>query len=188
MGVAARHGRVARTRDSLSGHRIYGTSVASVYPLYVAKVERKGRTKAELDEVLTTERDIFNPAQPEAYWRDYQNPEYRQALHDVDVYRVAYRTTIPEQGNRPTVAYGLVAIPQGATGSIPLVSYQHGTLFLKESAPSQAFSWDKNSNAVVKFGVAFRTTGGSAGTVKVAGATIPAPTTNGQFNYLGLAG
>ena len=52
MGVAARHGRVARTRDSLSGHRIYGTSVASVYPLYVAKVERKGRTIAELDEVI----------------------------------------------------------------------------------------------------------------------------------------
>lgn len=27
-------------------------SVASVYPLYLAKVERKGRTKAELDEVI----------------------------------------------------------------------------------------------------------------------------------------
>jgi len=27
-------------------------SVASVYPHYVAKVERKGRTKAELDEVI----------------------------------------------------------------------------------------------------------------------------------------
>ncbi len=33
-------------------HRIYGMSVASVYPLYVAKVERKGRTKAELDQVI----------------------------------------------------------------------------------------------------------------------------------------
>jgi hypothetical protein len=33
-------------------HRIFGTSVASVYPLYLAKVERKGRTKAELDEVI----------------------------------------------------------------------------------------------------------------------------------------
>ena len=33
-------------------HRIFTTSVASVYPLYVAKVERKGRTKAELDEVI----------------------------------------------------------------------------------------------------------------------------------------
>ena len=33
-------------------HRIYGMSFASVYPLYVAKVEKKGRTKAELDEVI----------------------------------------------------------------------------------------------------------------------------------------
>ena len=32
--------------------RIFTTSFASVYPLYVAKVERKGRTKAELDEVI----------------------------------------------------------------------------------------------------------------------------------------
>ena len=34
-------------------HRIFDTTVASVYPLYLAKVERKGRTKAELDEVFT---------------------------------------------------------------------------------------------------------------------------------------
>ncbi|WP_418057921.1 DUF2200 domain-containing protein [Pimelobacter simplex] len=34
-------------------HRIFTTSVASVYPHYVTKVERKGRTQAELDEVIT---------------------------------------------------------------------------------------------------------------------------------------
>jgi hypothetical protein len=33
-------------------HRIYATSVASVYPLYVAKAERKGRSKAEVDEII----------------------------------------------------------------------------------------------------------------------------------------
>jgi hypothetical protein len=33
-------------------HRIYTTSFASVYPLYVAKAEKKGRTKAEVDEVV----------------------------------------------------------------------------------------------------------------------------------------
>jgi hypothetical protein len=33
-------------------HRIFTTSVASVYPHYVAKVEKKGRTRAELDEVV----------------------------------------------------------------------------------------------------------------------------------------
>ena len=32
--------------------RIFDTSVASVYPHYVAKVEKKGRSKAELDEVI----------------------------------------------------------------------------------------------------------------------------------------
>jgi hypothetical protein len=33
-------------------HRIFTTSVASVYPHYVAKVEKKGRTVEELDEVI----------------------------------------------------------------------------------------------------------------------------------------
>jgi hypothetical protein len=32
--------------------RIFTTSFASVYPHYVNKVERKGRTRAELDEVI----------------------------------------------------------------------------------------------------------------------------------------
>src|SRR5690606_39321426 len=35
-----------------SMHRIFRQSVASVYPLYVQKLERKGRTRAELDEVI----------------------------------------------------------------------------------------------------------------------------------------
>jgi hypothetical protein len=33
-------------------HRIYTTSFASVYPHYVAKAEKKGRTKPEVDEIL----------------------------------------------------------------------------------------------------------------------------------------
>ncbi len=33
-------------------HRIFTTSVASVYPHYVTKVEKKGRTQAELDQVI----------------------------------------------------------------------------------------------------------------------------------------
>jgi hypothetical protein len=37
----------------MTGHRIYKTSFASVYPLYVAKAEKKGRTKAEVDEIIS---------------------------------------------------------------------------------------------------------------------------------------
>ena len=33
-------------------HRVYKMSFASVYPHYVAKAEKKGRTKAEIDEVI----------------------------------------------------------------------------------------------------------------------------------------
>jgi hypothetical protein len=33
-------------------HGIFTTSVSSVYPHYVAKVEKKGRTKAELDQAI----------------------------------------------------------------------------------------------------------------------------------------
>ncbi|WP_106816993.1 DUF2200 domain-containing protein [Microbacterium timonense] len=33
-------------------HRIFNTTFASVYPLYVTKVEKKGRTAAELDAVI----------------------------------------------------------------------------------------------------------------------------------------
>ncbi len=33
-------------------HRIYTISFASVYPHYLAKAEKKGRTKAEVDEII----------------------------------------------------------------------------------------------------------------------------------------
>jgi hypothetical protein len=33
-------------------HPIYSMSLAKVYPLYVAKAEKKGRTKAEVDEIF----------------------------------------------------------------------------------------------------------------------------------------
>ena len=33
-------------------HRVYRMSFASVYPHYVAKAEKKGRTKAEVDQII----------------------------------------------------------------------------------------------------------------------------------------
>jgi len=36
----------------MTKHRIYTTSFATVYLLYVAKAQRKGRTKAEVDEII----------------------------------------------------------------------------------------------------------------------------------------
>ena len=36
----------------MPGHRIYGMRFASVYPAYLAKAERKGRSKAEVDRII----------------------------------------------------------------------------------------------------------------------------------------
>ena len=36
----------------MPGHRIFRTAFASVYPLYVKKAERKGRTREEVDRVI----------------------------------------------------------------------------------------------------------------------------------------
>ncbi|MHB1047585.1 MAG: DUF2200 domain-containing protein [Thermoanaerobaculia bacterium] len=42
----------AKREGATAGHRIFKTSVASVYPHYVNKAERKGRTKAEVDQIF----------------------------------------------------------------------------------------------------------------------------------------
>lgn len=44
--------KAAVTDTAPKRHRVFGVSFASLYPLYVKKVESKGRTRAELDEVI----------------------------------------------------------------------------------------------------------------------------------------
>lgn len=41
-----------KEKNSTTKHRIFSMAFARVYPLYIAKVERKGRTKEEVDEVI----------------------------------------------------------------------------------------------------------------------------------------
>ena len=43
---------VAASAAQQAEHRIYRTSFTSVYPLYLAKVQKKGRSKEELDQVI----------------------------------------------------------------------------------------------------------------------------------------
>ena len=61
---------------------------------------------------------------------------YTPARHAVKLYRVTYPSSIPERENRPTMASGLIAIPENAAQSMPLVSYQHGTVLGKQDVPS----------------------------------------------------
>ena len=41
-----------------AGHRIFSMTLASVYLLYLAKVEKKGRTRVELDAVIGTTEQL----------------------------------------------------------------------------------------------------------------------------------
>lgn len=36
----------------MAKHRIFATAFAKVYPMYVAKAERKGRTRKEVDQII----------------------------------------------------------------------------------------------------------------------------------------
>jgi hypothetical protein len=45
-------GKSHTMKDTASKHRVYTMSFASVYPLYVEKAEKKGRTKKEVDEII----------------------------------------------------------------------------------------------------------------------------------------
>ncbi len=38
--------------NNANNQRVYRMAVAAVYPMYVAKAEKKGRTKAEVDEII----------------------------------------------------------------------------------------------------------------------------------------
>lgn len=63
---------------------------------------------------------------------------YTPARNAVRLYRVRYASVVPERGNRPTVATGLVAVPDTGEASFPMVSYQHGTVYGKQQVPSFA--------------------------------------------------
>ena len=63
--------------------------------------------------------------------------QYPQAANGVSLYKVQYATVIPEQGNKPTLASGLVAVPKTAQKKLPVVSYQHGTVFTHTAVPSR---------------------------------------------------
>lgn len=86
-----------------------------------------------LQHIVSVELDDFmsNSTQPTAYCGKLDKPKY-----PVKLYRLTYRSTVPEHDNAPTIASGLVAIPDGPVGVLPVVSYQHGTVFSRTDVPS----------------------------------------------------
>lgn len=61
---------------------------------------------------------------------------YSPARNAVRLYRVTYPSVVPEKGNKPILASGLLAVPDTGATTFPLVSYQHGTVYGKQEVPS----------------------------------------------------
>lgn len=57
------------------------------------------------------------------------------ARNDVVLYRLVTTTTVPETGENVDVT-GLLALPAGAVGELPVVSWQHGTILSFDQVPS----------------------------------------------------
>ena len=83
-------------------------------------------TIAGLDSILTTQAANFSGF----------DVTYTPAQNPVKLYRVLYNSVIPEFNDRPTVASGLIAVPDNGKEKMPVVSYQHGTVFTKTDVPS----------------------------------------------------
>ena len=57
------------------------------------------------------------------------------ARFDVDLHRIVTQTVVPETGEKLKVS-GLLAVPVGIKGELPLVSWQHGTILSFDQVPS----------------------------------------------------
>ena len=62
--------------------------------------------------------------------------DYTPATHAVDLYRVTYPTVVPLWDNQPVTVTGLLAIPDNGAGTLPLLSYQHGSIYRRDEVPS----------------------------------------------------
>lgn len=89
--------------------------------------------KAKLAQITDSELSHFLGGSPmpfSAFKGQFSVPQ-----HEVKLYRLTYQTSIPEK-NKSVSATGLVAIPVGAGSTLPMISYQHGTVFGKQVVPS----------------------------------------------------
>ena len=76
---------------------------------------------------------------------------YTPASNAVRLYRITYASVVPERGNKPTVATGLLAIPDTKATSFPMLSYQHGTVYGKQQVPSFPDQSPETQLAIAQF-------------------------------------
>ncbi len=94
-----------------------------------------------LNQILTGERAAFSSFAV----------EFPKATNAVTLYKVVYDTVVPEDGNRPVKASGLIAVPQVEAQNLPVLFYQHGTVFSRDEVPSDIEKSAETRLAVAAF-------------------------------------
>ena len=124
LASAAMPGRIARAETVAPTAVASGTQyeLIGVYDL------------ARLDRVFGDELQDFMGSSPLP--NEFKG-KFPAARYPVRLYRVTYASVVPEMANRPTVASGLVAVPDAGQSTMPMVSYQHGTVFNRDDVPSR---------------------------------------------------
>lgn len=122
-----------KSQESVPVPEGYTTVSANVQYQYIGTFD-----SVRLQQIRGARLDSFlsSAVQPSPMKPDEFRPKLAMPKHPVKLYRVRYQSVIPELGNRPTVSSGLVAIPDNGKDLLPMISYQHGTVFGRYDVPS----------------------------------------------------
>ena len=136
-------GRIDQPRRSfivqagLLSAALWGTSAGAVGTRSAARIarsviDRSCRVSGQrLDDLVAKAYPLFNkPAILPTF-----DASRDGARFDVDLHRIVTHTVVPETGERLRVS-GLLAVPVGVKGELPLVSWQHGTILSFDQVPS----------------------------------------------------
>lgn len=104
----------------------------------------------KLTRIVNTELEQFLNGSPMPF--DQFKGKFAVPQNAVNLYKLTYQTLIPEKGGKPTIATSLVAIPDRLKENMPIVSYQHGTVFGKEEVPSNPDHSMETKLMIAQFG------------------------------------
>lgn len=124
---------------------VQGKTISSSTPVQLSQqvqYEWLGRwDERRLNHILTVEIPKFTGL----------TQNYTPARNAVNLYRITYASVIPERGNKPVTATGLIAIPDTKDTTLPMVSYQHGTVYGKRQVPSFPEQSDETRLMIAQF-------------------------------------
>jgi hypothetical protein len=114
------------------------TSLSGTAPAQAAMADEAFR----IDKSCVVTKSRLNKLAAEAYSTFNEGeilPDFSTATlgaaRGVDLHRIVTHTTAPETGERIKIS-GLLALPTGAKGRLPVVSWQHGTILSYDQVPS----------------------------------------------------